>query len=440
MIRFAALPLLFAHGANVAAFADMGLLSAHGTLSIPDSTRPAAKTVNPHGEIGLNCETCHTTENWKKIRKDLFDHGRDTGFLLEGQHADVACAFCHNGLVFYTEDGACADCHMDAHQGELGVTCDNCHTPDSWQPFEFPVEHAMTRFPLFGAHVTTDCQSCHATQQEGEFAALPTDCMFCHIEAYAATINPGHAAANLDTRCENCHTTIAWSPAEVDHSQLGFVLDGAHSNLDCELCHEGGAFVNTPAECEGCHLDDYNSAADPNHATSGFPTDCEICHSTSPGWRPAFFSHDDTAFPLTGAHRQIEADCQQCHADGFTGTPTLCFACHEEDYANALDPVHVSLPTECEECHNTVDWVPSTFDHEPLFPINSGSHQGTWVGCGGGSGDGAGCHTTVNLNEFSCIHCHDHDQAEMDDKHDEVAGYVYQSQACFDCHPDGLEN
>jgi hypothetical protein len=27
----------------------------------------------------------------------------------------------------------------------------------------------------------------------------------------------------------------------------------------------------------------------------------------------------------------------------------------------------------------------------------------------------------------------------MDEVHDEVPGYVYESHACFDCHPDGSE-
>ena len=27
----------------------------------------------------------------------------------------------------------------------------------------------------------------------------------------------------------------------------------------------------------------------------------------------------------------------------------------------------------------------------------------------------------------------------MDDKHDEVRNYVYQSQACYTCHPNGRE-
>ncbi|HEY7471110.1 MAG TPA: hypothetical protein VIE68_02060, partial [Gemmatimonadota bacterium] len=48
------------------------------------------------------------------------------------------------------------------------------------------------------------------------------------------------------------------------------------------------------------------------------------------------------------------------------------------------------------------------------------------------------CHVSPgNFSVFSCLNCHEHNQAEMDDKHDEVGGYAYDSARCYDCHPDG---
>jgi DNA-binding transcriptional LysR family regulator len=44
-----------------------------------------------------------------------------------------------------------------------------------------------------------------------------------------------------------------------------------------------------------------------------------------------------------------------------------------------------------------------------------------------------------NFMSFSCTHCHEHSMREMDDEHDDVPGYVWQTQACYMCHPDGKE-
>jgi len=130
----------------------------------------------------------------------------------------------------------------------------------------------------------------------------------------------------------------------------------------------------------------------------------------------------------------VPLDCIACHDQGYMGTPTDCIACHESDYNNA-DPNHAAamFPTDCTLCHTTVGWEPSTFDHDGLyFPIYSGRHRGEWDTC-------QDCHIGGNFQTFECIDCHEHNQADTDDEHDEVNGYVYESQACFSCHPDGRE-
>ena len=50
------------------------------------------------------------------------------------------------------------------------------------------------------------------------------------------------------------------------------------------------------------------------------------------------------------------------------------------------------------------------------------------------------CHVVAgNFQIFECIECHEHNQSDMARKHDEVGGYVWESQACLECHPDGKE-
>ncbi len=199
--------------------------------------------------------------------------------------------------------------------------------------------------------------------------------------------------------------------------------------MDCQSCHADG-YAGTPTDCFSCHETDYNGASDPSH--DGFPTMCENCHSQN-GWTPASFDHNQTAFPLDGAH--LQTDCLSCHAGGYAGTPTDCFACHADDYNSANNPDHISagFPTTCETCHSTGDWQDTTWDHDDFFPIYSGNHDDEWNTC-------EDCHVAPgSYAVFECIFCHEHERSETDDDHDEVSGYVYESHACLSCHPDGDE-
>ena len=171
------------------------------------------------------------------------------------------------------------------------------------------------------------------------------------------------------------------------------------------------------------------NTSDPDHIDAGFPDSCEQCHSTS-SWDGATFDH--SSFPLTGSHALV--DCLQCHEGGvFIGTRSDCFSCHQDDYDGADDPDHIALgfPTNCEQCHNTSDWDDAIFNHS--FPIESGKHKNL---------DCLECHSVPgNLSIFSCTDCHAHTKSEMDDEHlGEVNNYVYQTAACYNCHPDGKED
>ena len=82
----------------------------------------------------------------------------------------------------------------------------------------------------------------------------------------------------------------------------------------------------------------------------------------------------------------------------------------------------------CATCHSTNGWTPSTFNHNTWFPIASGRHQ---FPC-------ASCHVSAgNFNNFECILCHEHSQSNTNSHHQGVGGYVYESHACYQCHPRG---
>ena len=267
---------------------------------------------------------------------------------------------------------------------------------------------------------------CHTNGYSG----TPTECKACHQDNYASSANPNHTAAGISTTCENCHTPNSWKPSTFSHSSTGFELVGGHNLPQCSSCHSGNT-SNASSDCFSCHSANYNSA--PEHVSQNYPKECQQCHNTT-DWKQATFNHENTQFPLTGAHTSV--DCNLCHTNGYSGTPTECKACHQTDYDNTSNPSHQGsgFGTNCEDCHTTTAWKPSTFDHDgQYFPIYSGKHNGEWNNC-------SDCHTNANdYSQFSCLTCHEHSQAKMDDKHNEVSGYSYNSSACLSCHPNGKE-
>jgi hypothetical protein len=197
----------------------------------------------------------------------------------------------------------------------------------------------------------------------------------------------------------------------------------------CATCHAGGRYVGTPTTCVSCHLAKYTATTTPNHVAAGFPQECQLCH-TSVQWQGAVFDHSRTRFPLTGAHTTVL--CANCHVGNqFTGTPTACYSCHASEFKTVANPNHVAagFPTTCESCHTTSTWSGAQFTHK--FPIYSGAHSGKWSSCND-------CHSNAsNYAVFTCLTCHAHERTKMDDKHKGRTGYVYESLACYGCHPTG---
>tara|TARA_R110002072_G_scaffold65778_22_gene162357 strand:+ start:4704 stop:5984 length:1281 start_codon:yes stop_codon:yes gene_type:complete len=379
-----------------------------------------------HDTFPADCTLCHLEGSWNEIREDFeFNHVAETGHPLEGAHAAAACLRCHNdrGPVALFAERGCSGCHEDPHTGQLGRTCDTCHSQENWRVFDFIAEHNQTRFPLVGAHAAAACWRCHEGAQVGNFALADTDCANCHTEDLAQAVTPDHQAAGWTFGCDRCHVPTTWSGQGFSHA--AFPLTGGHAGVaDCTTCHVGGVFAGTSPDCYNCHDTEYMATTDPSHAASMFDTNCRACHSTF-AWTPATFNH---SWPLSGAHAAV--DCMQCHGGGvYAGTATDCFACHSVDYNGTMSPPHTAsgFGTNCESCHTAIAWTPATFNHS--FPT-TGDHN---LSC-------ADCHTTNMPPAFSCIDCHEHNFREMDDEHDDVPGFIWESNACLNCHPDGMDD
>ncbi len=398
------------------------------------------ESINPNHQslnISTDCVSCHTTDpGWSPATFEI----HDDYYPLTGAHLPIAndCIACHNGDYNNTPND-CVGCHQSdydisvnpSHQQlNLSTDCASCHTtnPD-WMPATFDVHDDY--YPLNGAHaaIANDCVACH----NGDYINTPNTCIACHQMDYDNTTNPDHQVAMLSTECLDCHTESAWTPSTFDHSSF-WPLNGAHSLIanDCLQCHASG-YENTPNTCIACHQTEYDNTTNPNHGAAMFSTDCLECH-TEDAWTPSTFDHN-SFWPLNGAHASIANDCLQCHANGYENTPNTCIACHQTDYDNATNPDHAAamFSTDCLDCHTEDAWTPSTFDHDnQYFPIYSGKHEGEWTLC-------IDCHiNSSDFSIFSCIDCHEHDDpAQVADDHDGVSGYIYESNACFACHPNG---
>ncbi len=381
----------------------------HSDLSFSNTSRQCATC---HADFhrrqqGAACENCHTVAGWTVNTAAIQQHMNR--FPLLGAHSTAACESCHTGgatAVYQGLSTSCISCHArsfeqarDPDHRTAGFTtnCDQCHGFDRWQGARF--DHAaFTGFPLSGSHATLDCAACHLG---GNFKGTSANCISCHQSDFNGTTDPAHAAAGFPTDCSLCHSTQSWTGARFDHTSFtGFELTGAHTTLACVSCHPAGVFKGVSRQCSGCHMANFEATTNPDHRKAGFATSCDSCHTTVT-WSNAKFDHNQSRFPLTGAHASVQ--CESCHTGGqFTGTPTECFDCHKPDYAGAMSPPHATsgFPTNCAMCHTTTAWQGASFDHNSgtQFPL-TGAHVS--LQCGqchlnnvfkGTSTDCAGCH------------------------------------------------
>ena len=341
------------------------------------------------GSMGQNCGVCHSSTAWKPAS---FDHNT-AAFKLTGAHVSAACSRCHVNGVYKGTPSNCYACHAskDTHKGALGQICQTCHGTTAWKPATF--DHNTSAFKLTGAHVSAACTRCHSN---GVFKGTPSNCYACHIS------DDTHRGS-MGQLCQTCHATGAWKPSTFNHNTASFKLVGAHISAACSRCHVNGVFKGTPSTCYSCH------ASDDIHKGS-MGQNCGVCH-TPTAWKPAAFDHNTAAFKLTGAH--VSAACSRCHVNGvYKGTPSNCYACHA-----SKDTHKGALGQNCQTCHATTAWKPSTFDHNTSAFKLTGAHVS--AAC-------TRCHSNgvFKGTPSNCYACH-----VSDDTHRGSMG-----QLCQTCH------
>jgi len=304
-------------------------------------------------DFGENCLECHDGHD----RMTGFDHAQ-SGFPLEGKHAEVSCADCHGsapeglaltGATAQDETAECLDCHAEpaAHQGMFVTDCSDCHTSDAWSPANwegFAFEHttasgfSLARHSVDYAGQAMECVACHTGRIElHDFQS----CITCHSSGVEqAEFLQGHMI-EFGPACLDCHDG-ADRMANFDHARI-FPLEGAHAETACQDCHQNQVFSGTPAQCMNCH-------DEPNIHAGFFGLQCQLCHSTK-AWSPAGLQMHN--FPLDHGG-QGEVACETCHTSSYT--QYTCYGCHEHQpdeilHSHSEENIDLDVLQSCVECH-----------------------------------------------------------------------------------------
>jgi len=234
------------------------------------------------GARAAPCESCHTLRGYRPSTFTIVRH-KTTRFPLTGGHVAVPCGDCHkpepsraHPVRYHFEDRACTACHADPHRGQFRermlqvradgtpAGCEACHSTASWKQLS-RFDHALTDFPLVGAHRGVACIECHkppnlgVTLHDVDFRVAPKQCENCHEDIHGAQF----ARAGGVTPCAECHNSARWRPSLFDHEKrTTFPLQGAHRNVRCAACHKNTQLVQgktvlfykpTPRACAACH-------------------------------------------------------------------------------------------------------------------------------------------------------------------------------------------
>lgn len=383
-----------------------------GYVSVNALTKPTT-----HIPTTVQCDTCHKGGyvNWAPA---TMDH---TG--LAGK-----CITCHSGGFLSQNAQTKPATHIPTT-----AQCDTCHnSTTSWATGVF--NHAAASPAVAGrcstchngttalgkstTHIPTaaQCDSCHRNFTSFRPAQMNHDgligqCTTCH--------NGSYTNANAQTRpithipspgqCDTCHISgyISWMPATMNHIGLaGF----------CSNCHNGAYLVQnaqakpathtpTTAQCDTCHRSTISWATVTfDHATAVPPVAnrCSTCHGVTALGKPA--THIPTTSQCDVCHTNTAAfaPARMNHAATMPSAVNNCASCHNGAYAavnaKAKPVTHIPTTLQCDSCHTTTAWLPTSFAHTGVAP-------GTCATCHNGTSARGKTNTHIPTTA-SCDVCH----------------------------------
>ncbi len=325
-----------------------------------------------------------------------------------------------------------------------------------------------------------NCTQCHDLGHK----VTNKKCLACHEEIQALTdLDRGyHASKEVKGKdCAEWHSEhhgrnfdmSRFDEDNFDHDLTGYELTGGHLKIDCRECHipdfiadkeikkREDTFLGLEHDCISCHED--------VHQNTLSTQDCASCHDTEAFAPATYFDHDDTEYPLTGKH--VEVECIECHQKEtrngkefqvFTGLEfNNCISCHDDVHEN-------NLGTNCKQCHSTESFTSlrriRRFNHNSTnFPLKGAHQQTDCFECGSQNeslvdvfqdrmgiktNDCIECHDDVHEGKFGtdCIRCHSEESfyslKEMDLFDHSVTDYPLEGQHagvdCKSCHTERL--
>ncbi|MBI4693457.1 MAG: hypothetical protein HY749_05495 [Gammaproteobacteria bacterium] len=415
--------------------------------------RPVKKADNTAHPAASDCVGCHSTTAWTPATG--FDHtGVNSGCTAAGCHVDGnASSPMGRGANHIATNTNCQDCHNTGaawtprktmvHADLTALTpCASCHdgaTHDGIVILGKNGGHIATNIPS-----ATDCGTCHVGAQNtlsfagGAYHAnvtVTSQCTSCHTDG--RTSSPiGRAATHIgtNTRCQDCHTTTAWTPAKatINHADITALTPclACHDNASHDgnvITGKSGQHIATTSLCQNCHNTSvWRPATSVDHTqVSGT---CVSCHDNA--------SHDgQTIAGKSAQHIGTSNACDACHTNSasalsWTSTPTAgnvnhayitattpCTACHATNQPSrtiesmtvqgrpALKANGTQHPVtgDCGACHSMTAWVPAvTFDHSGI--VNNCSQSGCHIDGNTSPPSGRGAqHIPTNAN---CQDCH----------------------------------
>ena len=395
--------------------------------------------------FGRDCKACHRSIEWLGLPTEIGREAHDkTRYKLEGRHATVGCARCHNPAKPAAQRfravafDRCLACHQDRHAGAFvargGGDCAACHTVGGFSPTLFGVtEHATTAFALEGRHQAVACAQCHAGPRPRLAWKVPgpKTCATCHANPHGEQF----AAEMAKGGCASCHSPDGWSRPKIDHSTWPLV--GVHATTACERCHvvsdaerragRGAAYRGVPRACDACHEDVH---AGQFRLTAPKRT-CEACHDPTTFKVKAFDHAGQARWPLEGAHAPLA--CVRCHprealrngveAARFRLGYRACKDCHADPHvAAARGGKSITADLDCVACHSVRGFrqlagagpavTAAGFDHAGTgFPLTGGHRATACTSCHHGPPPPracAGCHRDAHEGRLgdACSDCH----------------------------------
>ena len=341
------------------------------------------------------------------------------GELTKGhERLENACMKCHS-VFLGTQGKKCVSCHKLADIGRVTTT-------------GVRMEQNIARGKAAFHHLFQEdsCLSCH-TDHAGKGAdktvrpfshnMLPgkniNQCMTCH-QRPADKLHE-----NNKLECSQCHSGDRWRPAALDHTKY-FRFDKEHKP-DCAACHKTNNYKEYT--CYGCH-EHSPEKIQKEHLKAGIYSykNCLLCHISgdkeeAKGILQSIKDGHTSGNVIAGKdYGQLTAYNKASHNLLNRQNMNNCISCHQSPF----DRLHQNNNQECSQCHSRDRWRPATLDHAGYFRFDN-EHKP----------DCATCHQNNNYREYTCYGCHEHSPAKIQQEHEKVKIYSYQS--CTLCHLSG---